>query len=55
MNETSKPQQWFNCQTCETQDHLVVCQVCTEVCYKNHLIVDAKLSKFFCCGAVNHD
>ena len=48
------PQHWFYCRTCFKREHLGVCQVCVNICHKDHDIADAKFSEFYCdCGARN--
>ncbi|CAF3538830.1 unnamed protein product [Rotaria sp. Silwood1] len=45
-------QHWYHCHTCKMIDRVGICQICANVCHKDHDISYAKYGSFFCdCGA----
>jgi E3 ubiquitin-protein ligase UBR4 len=45
-------QHWYHCHTCKMIDRVGICQICANVCHKDHEISYAKYGSFFCdCGA----
>ncbi|CAF0847863.1 unnamed protein product, partial [Didymodactylos carnosus] len=45
-------QHWYHCHTCRMIDRVGICQICANVCHKDHDISYAKFGSFFCdCGA----
>ena len=45
-------QHWYHCHSCKMIDRVGICQVCANVCHKDHEISYAKFGSFFCdCGA----
>lgn len=45
-------QHWYHCHTCKMVDRVGICQICANVCHKDHDISYAKYGSFFCdCGA----
>ena len=45
-------QHWYHCHTCKMVDRVGMCQICANVCHKDHDVSYAKYGSFFCdCGA----
>ena len=45
-------QHWYHCHTCKMIERVGICQICANVCHKDHDISYAKYGSFFCdCGA----
>ena len=45
-------QHWYHCHTCKMIERVGICQICANVCHRDHDISYAKYGSFFCdCGA----
>ena len=50
-NSNPYKQRWFHCFTCKLIGNFGVCTVCAQICHKDHLVIYAGFTMFFCdCG-----